>query len=635
MSNIAVNTDLSTAFWVPIVAIQIQYGAVGASLTDFRRRTLLWGHKLSAGSAQFNVPYRLNTQTEVNQLFGATSEIATDYAHFMAQMTAQGGFGGEVYGIVVAEPSGTAATHLITIRNQIDPATGAPYVDPNTGVANLIAQTSGYVDVYIGGWQFTANISQGDTFVVIAGKIATAITAGISSPTAPLNAPIRSAANGGTATVTITAAHVGLIGIDLPIYVNFNTSALRLGASPGTLLFANNAGGDGSVTLKAGTNTIQAAIANGDTPTVSAGKLTAAVNAGAYNVTAYDNSGATAGQVVLFYVPDRPVHRLTATVTGIAPQTATGTWGATGSGAPGSSGLAAALTAMRALPCGVWVSPWTDAATIGAMYNELEVQANGLNQKDQFLVMASNDTLTATGAIVTDPAIPLTNSPNYSVSWSPDDSVRGVDNAAREAAMIVAADQPNDSWDGARFVTNGRVPVGTQHLAVRPDPGGICNTAITTYHLTPIVVGDDGYKQVMRGTTTVIAADDTLTNWGVIRGLGFCRWFARTWLSGRFFPKEQQNKKLLKRVGAPQSPKSLNPAAVAECIGEVLEALEQGSAATSEHPACPADVIDGADDLRKLVQYQANQAVSGRVDVTFPTRVPPPLHQIGVVEQQR
>ena len=165
------------------------------------------------------------------------------------------------------------------------------------------------------------------------------------------------------------------------------------------------------------------------------------------------------------------------------------------------------------------------------------------------------------------------------------------------------------------------VPLGVPRATVRPDRTTVCNTAIVTYHLTPLVADDDGVFQIMRGTTTVQAATDDLTNWGVIFGLDYARAFAVQKLRKRF------KRRNLKKQGEPQSDRTVNPESVADCVKEILDDLEQGA------NGAQADIVDGADELKKLVRFAGNPSVSGRVDCTFPIRIPPPLHQIGVVEQ--
>ena len=178
------NTQLSSSLWTPMVSIQILFGAVGAGLTDFRRRVILWGHKMSTGTAKPNTAYALNTQIDANLIFGITSDIAEQYAHLSDQLAALGGGAAEVYGVAVAEPSGAKATHLIKI-------VAKPSEDGTTPGVNTSAQAAGYVDVYVGGWKHTVDIASGDTFAVIAAAIATRITTDMASSSQnPNNTPL-------------------------------------------------------------------------------------------------------------------------------------------------------------------------------------------------------------------------------------------------------------------------------------------------------------------------------------------------------------------------------------------------------------------------------------------------------------
>ncbi len=620
------NTQLSSSLWTPMVSIQILFGAVGAGLTDFRRRVILWGHKMSTGTAKPNTAYALNTQIDANLIFGITSDIAEQYAHLSDQLAALGGGAAEVYGVAVAEPSGAKATHLIKI-------VAKPSEDGTTPGVNTSAQAAGYVDVYVGGWKHTVDIASGDTFAVIAAAIATRITTDMASSQNPNNTPLTSAAAGGTSTVTLTANHVGLPGNDLPVRVEFSDAAMGLAASPGTVTFANNATGDGLATIVAGSQTIATAFANGDTPSQIAAKVVAQIKTDAYNVDAFDNTG---GVVVLLYPQGQEavVMRISASITAAIGTTIAAAVGTAGTGVPS---ISTPLTSIRALgACGCWVWPWVDATTIATLETEITLQNNAINMKDQQVFMGSTDSLVNAGLIVSAPTPALTTSPYYAVVVSPDDSIRGMANAARAVAMVIASDQPNDNWDGARFQSaGGRVPSGMPRLKVRLDPTTTANTAMVNYHLTPVCVTEDGYKVILRAVTTVQAADQSLTNWGVVRGLGWCRFWMRVFIAGRFFPAEQALKKLLKTVGRPQSEKSMNPEAIAEAVGEGLDCLEQGCGATTEHLASPADVIDGADDLRKYIVWKLVPGANGRVDATFPTRVPGPLHQVGLVEKQQ
>ena len=608
--GVPVNTDLSIAFWVPVVAIKLELGGNGANLTNFFKRLLLIGH-MRSGTGKLLRPTLLIDQGSVNLLYGASSDLACQFAHAASQNAAAGGGGIEIWGVAIAEPAGTPATKLIKVVAQPN--------DDGTPGSNTSAQAAGYLDVYVAGWKHAVPVSSGDTFAVIAASIASVITAALQAPQNPYNTPIASASAGGTATVTLTT-HKGVSGNDLPLRVDVSNPAMKIRCSPGTLSFTNAVNPDGVVQLTAGTLTAPAAVTNGFTISQSAAAIAAVVRAGDYNLTCYDNSVAVAGQVVLLFADGCDLLAMSCTITGTAQaQTATLAVGTAGTGAPD---VAAALTALRtATAWRLWTCPFSDATSCASIYNHVEEMAGGLYMKGQVVFFGSNADLVTAGAIPTASTPKLTTSPRYAVNWAGDSGVRSVDLAARSAAAALGDDYVAANFDGLALRTSGVVPLGVPRATVRPDRTTVCNTAIVTYHLTPLVADDDGVFQIMRGTTTVQAATDDLTNWGVIFGLDYARAFAVQKLRKRF------KRRNLKKQGEPQSDRTVNPESVADCVKEILDDLEQGA------NGAQADIVDGADELKKLVRFAGNPSVSGRVDCTFPIRIPPPLHQIGVVEQ--
>lgn len=612
--GVPLNTDLSTNFWVPIVAIQLQLSGLGGSLVSFTKRVIIWGHKTSAGTAQLNLPYQLVTQELTNQLFGPTSDVACQYAHLAAQNAAAGGAGVEAWAIVIAEPAGVASTRLIKIM--------ALPTNANTPGTNTSAQAAGYADVYVGGWKFTANIANADSFGAIASAIATEITNRITAAQNPFNCPVKSATSGGTDTVTVVLNHIGVLGNDLALRVDFSSDAMKLAASCGTVIYTNAATANGSSTITVGSQSLVPALTNGDSVEVIIDRVVDVIEANPFNVRALDNHANVAGQVVLLYAQGRVAHRVVATVSAGATTVAVAA-GTAGTGVPNASNLSDALKKLKAVPAfRLWLVPWTDTATLNTFVSHINEMQSGLNMKGQVVFICNSQDLITAGAIPTATSPKLTTTPRWGEGWCPDTEIRQCELMAHCAGAVLGDDYVAANYDGIELRTSGLVPLGIPHPAVRPDRE-VCNTAITTYHLTPIVVEDDGRFVIMRGTTTVSAATDELTNWGVIFGLDYARAFAVSKLKERFL-KPRKN---LKRHGAPQSDRTVNPESVKDCIGEILDDLEQGTSGAQ------ADIVDGADELKKLIQYQSNPQVSGRVDATFPIRVPPPLHQISVAEQ--
>lgn len=610
----AINTDLSSAQWTPIVAIQLRLAGLGVSLKSLQKRVLLLGHKSSSGTAKQNTVYPLSTQDQVNSLMGPQSDLAEMNAHLQAQLTAMSAAGAEVYGIAVPEPTGgVKATHFVTLV--IAPTTAGL---PGT---NSAALTQHAVTTYIGGWRFSSAISIGDTPTVIAANHAAVITDAISSPSAPSNCPITSAV-AASGKITLTLNHGGLIGEDFPIRVEFSDDAGGIAASPGTLAIGGPATGAGSITVGAGSLSTSTVVAGTETVATLCANVTATLRTEVNNLSAFNNHGVVSGQVVLLYLTGHVAHRIVASTnaTGVTTTLAVGT---AGTGAPD---LTAALAAIQKLGAfRIWVFPWLDTATLSALNSHRQSQSNGVIMKDQFLLFGDTRDEVTAGAVPPAPTPKLTTTPFAASILCPDAEVRGMSLAAHVAATIVAKDTPAYNWDGEPLLTSGPVPLGAPHPDVRLDPLTSANTAMTSYHLTPLVVSDTtGQLAILRAVTTAQVASDELSNWSVAFCLAFARAFAVNRLRERFIDAHL----MLKRVGQPQSPQTITAEAVGDCIKEILTDLEDGTGGS------PPDVVDGADNLAKMVRSAASTQNGGRIDALFPVRAPLPVHQIAVVEQQ-
>lgn len=617
MGGIALNTDLSQSLWTPMVAIKLALGGLGASLTNFLKRVLLLGHKVSGGSAIMNTPYRLTSQDQANTLFGPNSDLACQYAHLNAQNAASGGAGVEAWAFPVAEVAGTAATRLVTI-------VALPNADGTPGT-NTSAQAAGYVDVYVGGWKHSINVSSGDTFATVAGNIAAEITARLQAAQNPYNTPITSAANSASATCTITANHVGAVGNDLPIRVEFSNTAMKLAASPGKVTFSGTATVGGSCPLTVGSQTLSTTIGGTNTPSQSATALTAKILANPFNVWAVNNDSNVSGEVVLLYQEGRVFNGGSVSLVTVATQTVAIAAGVVSSGSPD---LTAPLALLRGLPAfRLWLNPWLTTTSVNPLFAEIDAAQNGIAMKGQVAVMCSTSDLVTAGTFPTTTTPRLTTTPRFAECWCPDAEVRGQDLAAHVIGAVLKIDRPNGSYNGVALRTSGVVPLGVPHLSVRPDPLATCSLAMTAYHLTPLTVDENGVLRIMRGVTTVQAGADELSNWGVIFGVDYVRAFAAGKLSSRYIKRDDGQPLLLKRHGKPQSPDVVQPDAVKDTLGECLDDCEQGANGAF------ADVVDGADELRPQIQFQSNPVVSGRIDATFPVRIVVPLHQVAVVEQ--
>lgn len=610
----ALNTDLSSSQWTPLVAIQLRLAGLGVSLQSLQKRVLLLGHKTSAGTVKLNSVVQLTTQDQVNGLFGPTGEVSAEFSHLQAQLTAMSASGAEVYGVAVPEPTGgVQATHLITFLAQ----------PTNAGLpgTNSAALTPHAVTAYIAGWRFPLGIAVGDTFAVIASGLASVITAAIAAVTGPYNCPIESAIASGD-TITVKAAQAGGYGADLPIRLEFSDPSGGIAASPGPLAIGGPATGTGAIVVGAGSLSTTTSVGGTDTVATMCANVTATLRTAPNNLSAMNNHSITPGQVVLLYQSGHVAHRIVASTTA-ASVTTTLAVGAAGSGAPD---LTAALMAIQKLGAfRIWVFPWTDTATLTALSAHRAAQASGVIMKDQFLLYGDTRDEVTAGAVPLAPTPRLTTTPFAAGILCPDAEVRGVDLAAHVAATIVAKDTPAYNWDGEPLLTTGAVPLGAPHPDVRLDPLTSANTAMVSFHLTPLVVSESTNQLViLRGVTTAQVASDELSNWSVAFCLAYARSFAVNRLRERFIDSHL----MLKRVGQPQSPNTITDEAVADCIKEILDDLENGTGGS------PPDVIDGADNLKAMVRAKSSKQNGGRIDALFPVRAPLPVHQIAVVEQQ-
>jgi phage tail sheath gpL-like len=610
----ALNTDLSSAQWTPLVAIQLRLAGLGVSLQSLQKRVLLLGHKTSSGTVKLNSVTALSTQDQVNGLFGPTGEVTAQFAHLQAQLAAVSASGAEVYGIAIPEPTGgVQATHLITFLAQPTSA-GLPG-------SNSAALTPHAVTAYIAGWSFPLGIAVGDTFAVLATGLAAVITQAIAAVTGPSNCPIESAIASGQ-TVTVKMSQRGAYGEDLPIRIEFSDPNGGVAASPGTLAIGGPSTASGAIVVGAGSLSTTTAVGSADAVATMCANVTEALRSAPNNLSAMNNNSVTPGQVVLLYQTGHVAHRIVAstTATGVTTTLAVGT---AGSGVPD---LTAALAAIQKLGAfRVWVFPWIDTATLSALSAHRAAQASGVIMKDQFLLYGDTRDEVTAGAVPLAPTPRLTTTPFAAGILCPDAEVRGVELAAHVAGTIVSKDTPAYNWDGEPLLTTGAVPLGAPHPDARLDPLTSANTAMVTYHLTPLVVSDASNQLViLRGVTTAQVASDELSNWSVAFCLAFARAFAVNRLRERFIDSHL----MLKRVGQPQSPNTITDEAVADCIKEILDDLENGTGGS------PPDVIDGADNLKTMVRAKSSKQNGGRIDALFPVRAPLPVHQIAVVEQQ-
>jgi phage tail sheath gpL-like len=154
-------------------------------------RALLVGLKLSAGTATANVPVLIGKVDQARSLFGIGSMLAR-----MVEIYRLNDPTGELWCLPVVDPAGASATGTIVFTG---PATAA-----------------GTLSVYIGAQRLQVAVASADTATAIGAAVAAAINA-------DTTLPVTAAAV--TGTVTLTARHVGILGNDILVQMNFRGAA--------------------------------------------------------------------------------------------------------------------------------------------------------------------------------------------------------------------------------------------------------------------------------------------------------------------------------------------------------------------------------------------------------------------------
>lgn len=568
------NPDLPSSWMIPGIYFKLNLAGSGASLNSVQKRLLILGCKTSSGSKPANTPIQVFQQSDVNTFFGAGSEVARMYAAAISQV---GPGVCDVFCMALDEPSsGTAATHLITFATN--------------------ATASGGVDVYICGYKTSVAIASGDTTSTVATNVSSAINVNTSLPVT---------ASPSSGTVTLTAKHKGVNGNDLPIIVNMLGST-GMTASPGTLALSGTASGSGSYSVTVGGTTMTATVAGSDTASVVGDSLVAAINGGGNPITATNSSGT----LTFFYVTDRVVHRFSKSADGNG-LTGTFTIGTAGVGAPTLTTALAVAAGQTAFP--VWVTSFTDSTSLGAIVTHIELYANGLNQKGQFVHIGDTNALATAGAVPTAPTPALTTSPRYNLDWCVDSPQQGYELAARTAAIMCVEDYHSKNYDGQPLTTRGTVPLLMPHRNSRPAPSDI-NSAMYTYHMTPLAVDDPtGNLRIVRAMTTVSASDQRQFDWSWVRTFDFYRYDLNIFLSNRFSGKS------LKLTGTPKTPNTVTINSIKESVYERLLDWDD------------ADLFDDPESLKSSIVANQDPVVPSRVDVFVPARPPINLHQISGV----
>lgn len=586
-----VNPDLPSSILLPGVYLKLNLQGGGAGLNSPSKKLLLIGNKTASGTAAQDTVVQVTNQTDANNYCGQGSDLARLYAAAISQV---GAGAVDTYLIPLVAPSaGTAATHLIVIAG---PAT-----------------TAGSISATICGYSAATAIANGDTATIIASNLATQING-------YKDLPVTAVAS--TGTITLTYNVKGLVGNDLPRSVNI-VGATGVTASPGTLLYASNATSTASITVSVGGTTVSYTVTSADTPTVTGAGVAAALNAGGYPVTAT----ASTGTVSLFYVNDRIVHRITASMLTVATQTVAISCGTLGAGAPTLTSALTNLQPLSQFP--VWVSTLNDGGgvvskfhagssgagcSIGTIKTHIATYADGYNQKGQRMFWGSTEALATAGDYQTSTGVQTTSDSaeaRFVEIWQVDSAQQAYELAGRCAALHIAQDYMPKNYAGFSLRTSGTVPLLGPHRAVRSGTADQ-NSALLTYYMTPVVYDDVANShKILRDRTTDPTSDQRLWSWGAIATLDYIRSDLNSFLSGLFSGKS------FKASGqSPKTPNTITTNSIREAIAERLRSYDS------------IDFVDDIDNLVKGVTANQDGIVVNRVNVFVPLRIPVPLYQL-------
>src|SRR3954470_5170616 len=173
-------------FWKPPgVSIEVDPSQAGTPVNP--KYGLLVGIA-KGGTAAFDTPIAVGTQTDANAFFGAGSMLARMFAKWFSLNKSQ-----ILYALPIAEPgAGVAATGTITVT--------------------AAATVAGTLALYIAGQKVTVAIGSADTTATIATNINAAINAATDLPVTSTVA---------TNVVTMTAKFKGLSGNDIRVETNY------------------------------------------------------------------------------------------------------------------------------------------------------------------------------------------------------------------------------------------------------------------------------------------------------------------------------------------------------------------------------------------------------------------------------
>lgn len=562
-------------------------------------RALLWGIVPPGAPVARNVPFLTTGARQVDTYCFAYSQAARNYRAGKSNLPA--GVGAEIYLLPVDEPaSGTKAIHPIQFM-------ALPTFDDTKGWilgTNPRALADTQCEIDFGGQSATFLISFNTLFADIPALAVAALLKVVDLVVVPADA--------GAGLLTITDRLKGEQGNDLPTRVTFSNPAAGVAASPGTVTFANTAGGAGGAILHVDDFDSEAAIGNTDVPATSAVKLRNQINADSGPLSAATADPATA-VVTLFFRDDQYSHRISTSVSGIAPQTLTPAVGTAGSGVPD---IVAALTKLTgdSQAYKVWAFPGTDIDSWSKIATHVIAQDATPVEKGQTVHGCITGAIPDFSVALSNATTPkLFTSELFAIHYQAGAVVRGGELAARAACMVAAEEFQGRNFNGRRLVGTASMPLGVPHRNRRPTLDTL-NTLITTFCFSPIVVDSGGYNAVLRSTTTFLSAgpiQDKLTKWsGALIPIYF-RASLRVRLSARFKEKN------LKQYSEPQTNNSVGLKGVK---AEVYSLVREWDA---------QDLYDGAEGVKDAIKAGVKVSPT-RVNVEMPFRNVGDLDQVDI-----
>ena len=601
------NPDLPASYQRP--GVNVFQSRQGAAPRADNRRVLFLGAKTSSGAFANNVATRVNNETDAVLGAGAGSTLVREYRAYQSWVRA----GSETFFMPLAA-AGTPQTRTLTVMAlpTTDGAVGSPpggVLDTTTAVG---AKAAGTWDLWIEGYRCSCQVANGDTYATIAANMLAEIQ--------KVEAFLSCTASRSGATITLTQRAAAEYDQDLPIISRLSSgvsyTAMYLAIAAGTLTLANNSDADTTQstghTLLVTTMVAQYAPGNAEAAATSAGGFLTAINAvDAFPVTAARAAGSAV--LTLVHVNDAEVNRLSATTLD-ASQTLALAAGTAGAGVPSLTAALAHLETQDAFR--LIVCPYYDTATLGTLSSHIELEANGLRQKGQHLVIVDTRRLTTAGAIPPGTTPALTASPRYFMGWHAASPQQAYELAARIAATVINnLDYPPFNYAGSILGTDGKVPLLLPRAAVRPS-GADINAAMVSYFMTPLVPNSLNQLVIESGRTTAKPSailDGDYRWWGVQLADDYVRDDLALSIPGVIVGKS------LKAHGEPRTAFTTSPDAVKAKVFSRMQFYDS------------QDIFDGADELKEALQAKVNGSLPSRLDVEMPKRFPVPAEQVSIV----